>query len=97
MSQVVLKCYLNDNLLLGPILIENNLICCCFKLNFLLSRNLDGIKYQQLSFEAIKQLPSLKFIIYQKYYFCSLTPHVKNCRPITDGKFNCAHKQDKSN
>ncbi|XP_073832031.1 leucine-rich repeat-containing G protein-coupled receptor 3 [Musca autumnalis] len=47
--------------------------------------NLNGIKFEMIEFEAIQNMLNLKYIIYDRFYFCSMTPNVKHCKPNTDG------------
>uniref|UniRef100_A0A1I8Q2L5 G-protein coupled receptors family 1 profile domain-containing protein n=1 Tax=Stomoxys calcitrans TaxID=35570 RepID=A0A1I8Q2L5_STOCA len=47
--------------------------------------NLNGIKFESIEFEAIQSMPNLKYIVYDRFYFCSMTPNVRRCKPNTDG------------
>lgn len=50
-------------------------------------RSIDGISYVDIDFKAIKKIEKLKHIVYEKFFYCSLTPdfHIEVCRPKTDG------------
>lgn len=48
-------------------------------------RNLEGMRYEHINFPVINQLTSLSSIAYDKFYYCSMTPMIKNCMPNTDG------------
>lgn len=47
--------------------------------------NLTGIQFDMIEFDALKIIPNLKYIIYDRFYFCSMTPNVRVCKPNTDG------------
>uniref|UniRef100_A0A1A9X1V3 G-protein coupled receptors family 1 profile domain-containing protein n=1 Tax=Glossina brevipalpis TaxID=37001 RepID=A0A1A9X1V3_9MUSC len=47
--------------------------------------NLTGIPFGSIDFEAINAMKNLKYIIYDRFYYCSMTPNVRMCRPISDG------------
>ncbi|XP_058979301.1 relaxin receptor 2 [Musca domestica] len=47
--------------------------------------NLNGIKFEMIEFESIQNMLNLKYIVYDRFYFCSMTPNVKRCKPNTDG------------
>ncbi|TMW39639.1 hypothetical protein DOY81_015281, partial [Sarcophaga bullata] len=38
--------------------------------------NLTGIGFDMIEFDTIKMMPKLKYIIYDRFYFCSMTPNV---------------------
>lgn len=48
-------------------------------------RNIDGINFDNIEFKSISRLDNLRSIVYNKFYYCSMTPHIKRCRPNTDG------------
>jgi hypothetical protein len=58
-------------------------------------RSIDGISYVDIDFKAIKKITKLKHIVYEKFFYCSLTPDfvVEVCRPKTDGtvKLSASH------
>ncbi|EDV53637.1 relaxin receptor 2 [Drosophila erecta] len=47
--------------------------------------NLTGIRYDHIDFEAINSMRNLTYIIYDRFFYCSMTPRVKMCKPSTDG------------
>lgn len=47
--------------------------------------NLIGIDYSQIDFTSITAIENLKYIVYDKFYFCSMTPNIRKCKPTTDG------------
>ncbi|KAL9887599.1 leucine-rich repeat-containing G protein-coupled receptor 3 isoform 4-T4 [Glossina fuscipes fuscipes] len=47
--------------------------------------NLTGIPFGSIDFESINVMTNLKYIIYDRFYYCSMTPYVRMCRPISDG------------
>uniref|UniRef100_A0A1A9Z6V6 G-protein coupled receptors family 1 profile domain-containing protein n=1 Tax=Glossina pallidipes TaxID=7398 RepID=A0A1A9Z6V6_GLOPL len=47
--------------------------------------NLTGIPFGSIDFETINVMTNLKYIIYDRFYYCSMTPNVRMCRPISDG------------
>lgn len=47
------------------------------------SRNLAGI--HDIAFEAINSKLNLQYVIFDKFYFCSMTPNVRHCKPNSDG------------
>lgn len=47
--------------------------------------NLTGIRSEVIDFKAINDLKSLKYIVYNHFYYCSMTPNVLLCKPNTDG------------
>ncbi|XP_068158067.1 relaxin receptor 2 [Drosophila tropicalis] len=47
--------------------------------------NLTGIRYERIDFKAINGIRNLKYIIYDRFFYCSMTPHVRMCKPSTDG------------
>ncbi|XP_067619995.1 relaxin receptor 2 [Eurosta solidaginis] len=47
--------------------------------------NLTGISFEHIEFDAISQMPNLKYIVFDRFYFCSMTPHVRMCKPNSDG------------
>ncbi|KAL9872967.1 leucine-rich repeat-containing G protein-coupled receptor 3 isoform 4-T4 [Glossina fuscipes fuscipes] len=47
--------------------------------------NLTGIPFGSIDFESINVMTNLKYIIYDRFYYCSMTPNVRMCRPISDG------------
>jgi relaxin family peptide receptor 2 len=51
----------------------------------LIRRNLDGIGFGSIDFEAVARIDKLQYIVYKKFYYCSMTRHVKKCKPHTDG------------
>lgn len=48
-------------------------------------RNLDGISFERIDFDGINKLPNLLYAIFDKFHYCSMTPHVIKCRPNSDG------------
>jgi len=47
--------------------------------------NLTGIRYDHIDFTAINAMRNLKYIIYDRFFYCSMTPRVRMCKPSTDG------------
>ncbi|GAB0096728.1 Relaxin receptor [Sergentomyia squamirostris] len=47
--------------------------------------NLDGIHADNIKFDVLMDLTSLDSIVFAKFYYCSYMPHVKNCKPNSDG------------
>ncbi|XP_046803911.1 relaxin receptor 2 [Lucilia cuprina] len=47
--------------------------------------NLTGIRFDMIEFDALKVIPNLKYIIYDRFYFCSMTPNIRMCKPNSDG------------
>lgn len=47
--------------------------------------NLTGIDSKDIDFRAINNLENLKYIVYDHFYYCSMTPNVLLCKPNTDG------------
>ncbi|XP_055715759.1 relaxin receptor 1 [Phlebotomus papatasi] len=66
---------------------NNNISITRPLLNFtnLLYLNLDGIPNENIKFDAVSSLITLKSIVFTKFYYCGNVPHVKNCKPNTDG------------
>ncbi|XP_037942709.1 relaxin receptor 2-like [Teleopsis dalmanni] len=52
------------------------------KLSYL---NLTGIRFESIDFKALSNMPNLKYIIFDRFYFCSMIPKVRMCKPKTDG------------
>lgn len=59
-------------------------------------RNLEGIEYEYIDFEAINTKLDLKYVIYEKFYYCSMTPYIKHCKPNTDGVSSLTNLLSKS-
>ncbi|XP_055375347.1 relaxin receptor 2 [Condylostylus longicornis] len=36
-------------------------------------------------FIYINRIENLKYIVFDRFYYCSMTPHIKKCKPNTDG------------
>lgn len=47
--------------------------------------NLTGIRYDNIDFKAINSMRNLTYIVFDRFFYCSMTPRVKLCRPSTDG------------
>ncbi|XP_017143235.1 relaxin receptor 2 [Drosophila miranda] len=47
--------------------------------------NLTGIRYDHIDFAAINGMRNLTYIIYDRFFYCSMTPRVRMCKPSTDG------------
>ncbi|XP_055912974.1 relaxin receptor 1-like [Eupeodes corollae] len=47
--------------------------------------NLDGIAFQNIDFKAVAEIANLKYIVFEKFYFCSMTLQVRMCKPNSDG------------
>ncbi|XP_055849646.1 relaxin receptor 1 isoform X2 [Episyrphus balteatus] len=47
--------------------------------------NLNGIPFQNINFHAIAEITNLKYIVFEKFYFCSMALQVRNCKPNSDG------------
>ncbi|KAI8046332.1 hypothetical protein M5D96_002534 [Drosophila gunungcola] len=47
--------------------------------------NLSGIRYDHIDFAAINAMRNLTYIIYDRFFYCSMTPQVRMCKPATDG------------
>ncbi|XP_049303924.1 relaxin receptor 2 [Bactrocera dorsalis] len=47
--------------------------------------NLTGIPFERIDFDAINQMSNLKYIVFERFYFCSMTPQVRMCKPNSDG------------
>lgn len=48
-------------------------------------RNLDGIDHNRIAFAALRSLPNLQAIVFHEFYYCSELPHIRKCKPNTDG------------
>ncbi|XP_065371042.1 relaxin receptor 2 [Calliphora vicina] len=72
-----------DALSLGhtPLRIENSFMQW-LNISYL---NLTGIRFEMIEFDTIKVMHNLKYIIYDRFYFCSMTPNVRMCKPNSDG------------
>lgn len=44
-----------------------------------------GIEVDRIDIDALNELPSLSYMIFDKFQYCSLTPHVPRCMPNSDG------------
>ncbi|XP_032589634.1 relaxin receptor 2 isoform X3 [Drosophila mojavensis] len=64
-----------------PLHIDRNLIDA-LNVSFL---NLTGIEFERIDFDALNRMPNLKYIVFDRFYYCSMTPHVLMCKPKTDG------------
>lgn len=60
-----------------------------------LFRNLIGITEDNIDFNEISKITDLKAVYYDKFHFCSKTPHIKKCRPNTDGISSLGNLLDK--
>ncbi|PSN49148.1 hypothetical protein C0J52_14895 [Blattella germanica] len=58
-----------------------------FRVKTLLSLNLDDIEIENIDVEMFSYASKLEFVYFKKFYYCSYTPEVKNCKPTTDGKY----------
>ncbi|XP_030374368.1 relaxin receptor 2 [Scaptodrosophila lebanonensis] len=47
--------------------------------------NLTGIRYDHIDFGAINSLRNLKYVVYDRFFYCSHSPQVRNCKPSSDG------------
>ncbi|XP_061389196.1 relaxin receptor 2 [Musca vetustissima] len=47
--------------------------------------NLNGIKFERIDFETIQNMLNLKYIIYDRFYYCSMTPNIRQCKANIDG------------
>ncbi|XP_054086519.1 relaxin receptor 2 [Zeugodacus cucurbitae] len=47
--------------------------------------NLTGIPFERIDFEAINLMSNLKYIEFDRFYFCSMTPQLRMCKPNSDG------------
>ncbi|ALC46963.1 Lgr3, partial [Drosophila busckii] len=47
--------------------------------------NLSGIHYDYIDFTALNEMPSLKYLIFDGFFYCSMVPRVLMCKPKTDG------------
>lgn len=47
--------------------------------------NLNDIKFENIEFDSIQMMTNLKYIIYDRFYYCSMTPNVRLCKPNSDG------------
>ncbi|XP_023166746.1 relaxin receptor 2 [Drosophila hydei] len=64
-----------------PLHIDRNLMDS-LNVSFL---NLTGIEFERIDFDALNRMTNLKYIVFDRFYFCSMTPHVLMCKPKTDG------------
>lgn len=46
---------------------------------------MDGIKFDLIDFATLSAMTSIKAIFYNRFYYCSMTPQIKNCKPNSDG------------
>lgn len=44
-----------------------------------------GIHFDNIDFDALNNITNLKYIIFERFYYCSMTPQVRICKPISDG------------
>ncbi|CAD7093377.1 unnamed protein product [Hermetia illucens] len=47
--------------------------------------NLHGIGFNNIDFQVVGNIPALQYVVYDKFYFCSMTPHIQKCKPNSDG------------
>ncbi|KAH8360182.1 hypothetical protein KR093_011127 [Drosophila rubida] len=47
--------------------------------------NLSGIQFDRIDFAALNEMHSLKYIVFDRFFYCSMTPKVLLCSPKTDG------------
>lgn len=64
-----------------PLPIDGNLLVS-LNISFL---NLTGIPFDRIDFEAINNMRSLKYIVFDRFFYCSMAPKVLMCAPKTDG------------
>ncbi|XP_030562535.1 relaxin receptor 2 [Drosophila novamexicana] len=64
-----------------PLPIDRNLIKS-LNVSFL---NLTGIEFERIDFAALNEIRNLKYIVFDRFYYCSMTPHVLMCKPKSDG------------
>ncbi|KAG4074711.1 hypothetical protein HA402_008809 [Bradysia odoriphaga] len=57
--------------------------------------NLVGIAEENIDFNEISRMTALRAVFYDKFHFCSKTPHIQNCRPNTDGISTFSNLLDK--
>lgn len=54
-------------------------------MEFYFFRNLDGTSFDLIDFNAINGVRSIQAIYFTRFYYCSMTPHIKICMPRSDG------------
>lgn len=64
-----------------PLSIDRNLLES-LNISFL---NLTGIPFDRIDFNALNEIQKLKYLVFDSFYYCSMTPQVKFCSPKTDG------------
>ncbi|EDV92847.1 relaxin receptor 2 [Drosophila grimshawi] len=64
-----------------PLAIDRNLLES-LNVSFL---NLTGIEFDRIDFTALNEMRNLKYIVFERFYYCSMTPQVLMCKPKTDG------------
>ncbi|KAH8247905.1 hypothetical protein KR038_011742, partial [Drosophila bunnanda] len=47
--------------------------------------NLTGIRYDHIDFAVINAMRNLTYIIYDRFFYCSMSPRIRMCKPSTDG------------
>ncbi|XP_017033645.1 relaxin receptor 2 [Drosophila kikkawai] len=47
--------------------------------------NLTGIRYDHIDFAVINSMRNLTYIIYDRFFYCSMSPRIRMCKPSTDG------------
>ncbi|KAL7730155.1 hypothetical protein ACLKA6_009420 [Drosophila palustris] len=64
-----------------PLSIDRNLLES-LNISFL---NLTGIPFDRIDFNALNEIQKLKYLVFDSFYYCSMTPQVMFCSPKTDG------------
>ncbi|XP_034485945.1 relaxin receptor 2 [Drosophila innubila] len=64
-----------------PLPINRNLVES-LNISFL---NLTGIEFDRIDFNAINEMRKLQYIVFDRFYYCSMTPKLQFCSPKTDG------------
>lgn len=54
--------------------------------SFKFYRNLNGTDFRDIEFDDINRATDIKAIYFNRFYYCSMTPQIKNCMPSSDGK-----------
>ncbi|CAH1267767.1 RXFP1 [Branchiostoma lanceolatum] len=52
---------------------------------YLQSLDLSGLEITNISLSTFEGLPCLEYIYFSKFQYCGFTPHVRSCKPNSDG------------
>lgn len=60
-----------------------------FFINYHAHSNLKGIKSSDIDFDVLNKMKRLKYVVYDNFYDCFMTPTVHKCKPNSDGNSFC--------